>query len=184
MKAGFPDIVDIAFTANMEEELDAVEEGEERWQKVVEKFYGPFMQTVEAASQQVEKIHIPDEVSDIPCDKCGTLMVYKMGKFGRFLACPNFPACRNTKSIVEKVEGVPCPKCGAAIVKKRGRKKVFYGCERYPDCDFTSWDLPVATPCPKCGGLMVQKYGQNGAYVQCVDPECKTILRRTKKDGE
>ena len=184
MKAGFPDIVDIAFTANMEEELDAVEEGEERWQKVVEKFYGPFMQTVEAASQQVEKIHIPDEVSDIPCDKCGTLMVYKMGKFGRFLACPNFPACRNTKSIVEKIEGVPCPKCGAAIVKKRGRKKVFYGCERYPDCDFTSWDLPVATPCPKCGGLMVQKYGQNGAYVQCVDPECKTILRRTKKDGE
>ena len=184
MRSSFPDIVDVAFTANMEEELDSVESGDERWQSILDQFYDPFMQTVKTASESVEKIRIPDEVSDVPCDKCGTLMVYKMGRFGKFLACPNFPTCRNTKSIVEKVEGVPCPKCGAAILKKHGRKKAFYGCERYPDCDFTSWDLPVATRCPKCGGLMVQKYGQNGAYVQCMDPECKTILRRTKKDDE
>lgn len=182
MKSSFPNIVNVAFTAEMEQELDSVADGTERWQTLLEEFYGPFMQTVETAEANVERIRIPDEVSDIPCDKCGTLMVYKMGRFGKFLACPNFPNCRNTKSIVEKVEGVTCPKCGAAIVKKHGRKKAFYGCERYPDCDFTSWDLPVATRCPKCGGMMVQKYGQNGSYVQCMDPECKTILRKTKKD--
>ncbi len=181
MKSSFPDIVDIAFTANMEEELDSVEDGSEAWQKVVDGFYGPFMQTVETAEKNAEKIRIPDEVSDIPCDKCGAMMVYKMGRFGKFLACPNFPTCRNTKSIIEKVEGVPCPKCGAAIIKKHGKKKVFYGCERYPDCDFTSWDLPVSVKCPKCGGLMVQKHGQNGTFIQCADPNCKEILRRSKK---
>ena len=181
MKSSFPDIVDVAFTANMEEDLDEVEEGAERWQSVVGAFYDPFMKTVETAEKSAEKIRIPDEVSDVPCDKCGAMMVYKMGRFGKFLACPNFPTCRNTKSIVEKVEGVPCPKCGAAIVKKHGRKKVFYGCERYPDCDFTSWDLPVKTPCPKCGGLMVQKHGQNGTFVQCANPDCREILRRSKK---
>ncbi len=181
MKSSFPDIVDIAFTANMEEELDSVEDGSEQWQSVVGAFYGPFMETVGTAEKSAEKIRIPDEVSDIPCDKCGAMMVYKTGRFGRFLACPNFPTCRNTKSIVETVEGVPCPKCGAAIVKKHGKKKVFYGCERYPECDFTSWDLPVKTKCPKCGGLMVQKRGQNGTFIQCADPDCREILRRAKK---
>ncbi len=184
MKSSFPDIVDIAFTANMEEELDSVEDGSEKWQGVVGEFYGPFMQTVETAEKNAEKIKIPDEVSDIPCEKCGAMMVYKMGRFGKFLACPNFPTCRNTKSIVEKVEDVLCPKCGAAIVKKHGKKKVFYGCERYPDCDFTSWDLPVKTKCPKCGGMMVQKHGQNGTFIQCADPNCKEILRRSKKSDE
>ena len=184
MKSSFPDIVDIAFTANMEEELDSVEDGSEKWQGVVGEFYGPFMHTVETAEKSAEKIRIPDEVSDIPCDKCGAMMVYKVGRFGKFLACPNFPTCRNTKSIIEKVEGVPCPKCGAAIIKKHGKKKVFYGCERYPDCDFTSWDLPVKTKCPKCGGLMVQKHGQNGTFVQCADPNCREILRRTKKNDD
>lgn len=184
MKSNFPDIVDIAFTANMEEDLDSVEDGSEKWQGVVASFYGPFMQTVETAEVSAEKIKIPDEVSDVPCDKCGAMMVYKMGRFGRFLACPNFPTCRNTKSIVEKVEGVPCPKCGAAIIKKHGKKKVFYGCERYPDCDFTSWDLPVSVKCPKCGGMMVQKHGQNGTFIQCADPNCKEILRRSRKTNE
>jgi DNA topoisomerase-1 len=165
----------------MEEDLDSVEDGSEQWQKLVSDFYGPFMETVDRAADTTERIKIPDEVSDVPCDKCGAMMVIKTGRFGKFLACPNFPTCRNTKSIVETVEGVPCPKCGAAIVKKHGRKKVFYGCERYPDCDFTSWDLPVKTRCPKCGGLMVQKHGQNGTLVQCADPNCKTILRRKTK---
>ncbi len=181
MKSGFPDIVDVAFTANMEEDLDSVEDGSEQWQKLVGAFYGPFMETVGHAADTTEKIRIPDEISDVPCDKCGAMMVIKTGRFGKFLACPNFPTCRNTKSIVETVEGVPCPKCGAAIVKKHGRKKVFYGCERYPECDFTSWDLPVKTRCPKCGGLMVQKHGQNGTFVQCADPNCRTILRRKTK---
>ena len=181
MKQSFPDIVDIAFTANMEEELDSVEDGSEKWQSVVGEFYGPFSKTVEEASEKLEKIKIPDEVSDVPCDKCGAMMVYKMGRFGKFLACPNFPTCRNTKSIIETVEGVTCPKCGAAIIKRHGKKKAFYGCERYPECDFVSWDLPVKTRCPKCGGMMVQKRGQNGTYIMCMDPECKAILRKSKK---
>ena len=184
MKTSFPDIVDIAFTANMEEELDSVEDGTDKWQDVVGEFYGPFMKTVATAEKSTEKIKIPDEVSDVPCDKCGAMMVYKVGRFGKFLACPNFPTCRNTKSIIEKVEGVPCPKCGAAIIKKHGKKKVFYGCERYPECDFTSWDLPVKTKCPKCGGLMVQKRGQNGTFVQCADPNCREILRRGSKKND
>ena len=184
MKQSFPDIVNIAFTANMEEELDSVEDGSERWDKVVEEFYGPFMETVDTAEKNAEKIKIPDEVSDVPCDKCGAMMVYKTGRFGRFLACPNFPTCRNTKSIIEKVENVPCPKCGGAIIKKHGKKKSFYGCEHYPECDFVSWDLPVATPCPKCGGMMVQKRGSNGTYIMCMDPNCKAILRRSRKTDE
>ncbi len=181
MKQSFPDIVNIAFTANMEEELDSVEDGSVKWQSIVGQFYEPFKKTVDEASENVEKIKIPDEVSDVPCDKCGAMMVYKMGRFGKFLACPNFPTCRNTKSIVETVEDVSCPKCGAAIIKRHGKKKIFYGCERYPACDFVSWDLPVKTRCPKCGGMMVQKRGQNGTYITCMDPNCKTILRKSRK---
>ena len=184
MKQSFPDIVNIAFTANMEEQLDSVEAGTESWQTVVSEFYDPFIKTVDDASVNAEKIKIPDEVSDVPCDKCGAMMVIKMGKFGKFLACPNFPTCRNTKSIVEKVDDVVCPKCGAAIIKKHGRKRMFFGCERYPECDFMSWDMPVKTRCPKCGGVMVQKRGQNGTYIMCMDPECKTILRKNKKADE
>ncbi len=184
MKQSFPDIVNIAFTANMEEQLDSVEDGTESWQTVVSEFYDPFIKTVDDASVNAEKIKIPDEVSDVPCDKCGAMMVIKMGKFGKFLACPNFPTCRNTKSIVEKVDDVVCPKCGAAIIKKHGRKRMFFGCERYPECDFMSWDMPVKTRCPKCGGVMVQKRGQNGTYIMCMDPECKTILRKNKKADE
>ena len=184
MKQSFPDIVNIAFTANMEEQLDSVEDGTESWQTVVSEFYDPFIKTVDDASVNAEKIKIPDEVSDVPCDKCGAMMVIKTGKFGKFLACPNFPTCRNTKSIVEKVDDVVCPKCGAAIIKKHGRKRMFFGCERYPECDFMSWDMPVKTRCPKCGGVMVQKRGQNGTYIMCMDPECKTILRKNKKADE
>ncbi len=184
MKQSFPDIVNIAFTANMEEQLDSVEAGTESWQTVVSEFYDPFIKTVDDASVNAEKIKIPDEVSDVPCDKCGAMMVIKTGKFGKFLACPNFPTCRNTKSIVEKVDDVVCPKCGAAIIKKHGRKRMFFGCERYPECDFMSWDMPVKTRCPKCGGVMVQKRGQNGTYIMCMDPECKTILRKNKKADE
>ena len=182
MKGSFPDIVDVAFTAKMEEELDEVEEGKMQWTNLIRSFYGPFMETVEKADAEIERVKIPDEVSDVVCDKCGAMMVYKTGRFGKFLACPNFPNCRNTKPIIEKID-VPCPKCGAAILKRHSKKgNTFYGCERYPDCDFTSWNPLVKEKCPKCGGYMVQKRGKNGAFVACGDPNCGFILREKKKD--
>lgn len=184
MKDNFKDIVDVKFTADMESKLDKVKDGEQEWTAVINDFYGPFEKTVEKASQSIEKIVIQDEVSDVPCDKCGAMMVYKMGRFGRFLACPNFPACRNTKAIVEKID-VPCPKCGAALIKRKSKRgKVFYGCERYPECDFVSWDRPTKEKCPKCGGLMVHKMGQNGGYTLCTDKACGYVVRPQKKDKE
>ena len=184
MKKSFPDIVDVAFTANMEEELDAVEDGKMEWTSLMRQFYDPFIVTVQKADEQLEKVKIPDEVSDVVCDKCGAMMVYKNGRFGKFLACPNFPNCRNTKPVIEKLE-VPCPKCGSAILKRRSKKgNTFYGCERYPDCDFTSWNPLVKQKCPKCGGYMVQKRGHNGTFIACADPNCAYILREKKKDNE
>lgn len=184
MKSSFPDIVDVAFTANMEEELDEVEEGKIEWTQLMREFYEPFIQTVEKADSQIEKVKIPDEVSDVVCDKCGARMVYKNGRFGRFLACPNYPNCKNTKPIIEKID-VPCPKCGAAILKRRSKKgNTFYGCERYPDCDFTSWNPLVKQVCPKCGGYMVQKRGRNGTFIACGDPKCGNILREKRKDDD
>ena len=184
MKDNFKDIVDVKFTADMESKLDKVKDGEQEWTAVINDFYGPFEKTVEKASQSIEKIVIQDEVSDVPCDKCGAMMVYKMGRFGRFLACPNFPACRNTKAIVEKID-VPCPKCGAALIKRKSKRgKVFYGCERYPECDFVSWDRPTKEKCPKCGGMMVHKMGQNGGYTLCTDKACGYVVRPQKKDKE
>ena len=182
MKDNFADIVDIKFTAGMEESLDKVEDGEEQWTKVLSRFYGPFEKSVEAASANIEKVEIPDEESDILCEKCGAMMVYKFGRFGKFLACPNFPACRNTKPILEKI-GVPCPKCGAELIKRKSKRgKTFYGCEKYPECDFVSWDRPAKDPCPKCGAMMTQKMGQNGSYVTCTNKDCGYVLRPTKKE--
>ncbi len=168
----------------MEEKLDGVESGKDEWKTVIREFYGPFKIALDKAEKEIEIIDIPDEISDVKCDKCGALMVYKTGRYGRFLACPNFPACRNTKAIVEKID-VPCPKCGSALVKRKGKRgKTFYGCERYPDCDFVSWDKPTNIRCEKCGGMMVQKIGRNGSYVICMDKDCGHILRNTKKAKE
>ncbi len=180
----FSDIADVKFTAGMEEKLDGVESGKDEWKTVIREFYGPFKIALDKAEKEIEIIDIPDEISDVKCDKCGALMVYKTGRYGRFLACPNFPACRNTKAIVEKID-VPCPKCGSALVKRKGKRgKTFYGCERYPDCDFVSWDKPTNIRCEKCGGMMVQKIGRNGSYVICMDKNCGHILRNTKKAKE
>ena len=158
-----------------------MESGDVEWVQMLETFYGPFEETVKKASETIERVKIEDEVSDIPCEKCGAMMVYKTGRFGKFLACPNFPNCRNTKAIIEKID-VPCPKCGAALIKRKSKRgKVFYGCEKYPDCDFVSWDKPTAMQCPKCGGMMVQKVGQNGSYITCMDKACGYIHRNAKK---
>ena len=183
MKDNFKGIVDVAFTAGMEEKLDKVEEGEVSWQQVVSDFYQPFEKDLEAAGANIDKVKLPDPVSDVPCDKCGAMMVIKTGRFGKFLACPNFPECRNTKPLVEKLD-VPCPKCGGDILKRHTKKgKIFYGCANYPACDFVSWDKPVPGKCPKCSGILVQRMGQNGPFIACADRACGYI-QRGKKDKE
>ena len=184
MVDNFPDIVNTGFTADMETQLDDVEEGDADWVQVLSRFYGPFHEHVEEADKKTPPEKLPDPVSDIPCDKCGAMMVYKLGRFGKFLACPNFPECRNTKPIIEKID-VACPKCGASIIKRKGKKgKTFYGCETYPGCDFVSWDKPTNIRCEKCGGMMVQKIGTNGSYIVCMDKACGNIYRNTKKNTE
>ncbi|OQA15726.1 MAG: DNA topoisomerase 1 [Firmicutes bacterium ADurb.Bin356] len=186
MKDNFKDIVDLAFTADMEEQLDRIEEGEAESESVLKHFYGPFIKTVEEASENIEKVEIPDEVSDTQCEKCGAMMVYKVGRYGRFLACPNYPACKNTKPILEKID-VPCPECGGALIKRKTKRgKVFYGCENYPSCSFVSWDKPLNERCEKCGSLMVKKTGRNGSFTICSNKECGNTPRNAKeqKDAE
>ncbi|MDY3304266.1 MAG: DNA topoisomerase, partial [Clostridia bacterium] len=160
----FKNIVDETFTANMEEDLDKIEQGGRDWHRLVGEFYSPFKKTLENAEEQIGDIEIKDEVSDVKCDKCGAMMVYKHGKFGKFLACPNFPNCRNTMAIVKEV-GVPCPKCGGAVIEKKTKRgKIFFGCKNYPECDFTSWDKPTTEKCPVCGGIMYEKLSGKRKY--------------------
>lgn len=178
MKKSFPDIVDIAFTAGMEDRLDEVEAGKADWQEVVAGFYGPFRLALEEAEKNIEKVSIEDQVSDEVCDKCGVLMVYKMGRYGKFLACPNFPECRNTKALLTYID-VPCPECGKKLLERISRKgRKFYGCEGYPDCEFVSWDLPVNEKCSLCGGRMVQKRGRKDVvFYQCVNEHCRNRIQ-------
>ena len=185
MQKNFPDIVNVQFTADMEEDLDEVEAGSAEWHALVAEFYGPFEKALEAAEATIEKVAVEDQVSDIPCEKCGAMMVYKVGRFGKFLACPNFPACRHTMALLTDI-GVPCPTCGGRLlerISKKGRK--FYGCEKYPACDFVSWDLPVTDKCPACGGRMVQKRGRKGeVYHVCVNEKCRARVVAQSPDGE
>lgn len=184
MEDNFEKIVDVKFTADMESRLDSVEEGKERWQSIVSDFYYPFKESLDKAFANAPKVEIKDEVSDVPCDKCGAMMVYKEGRFGRFLACPNYPTCKNTKTILDKI-GVKCPKCGADIIRRHGKKgKTFYGCERYPDCDYVSWDMPTNEKCPKCGSMLVQKIRANGRYIACENKDCSYIKRDNKKTDQ
>ena len=181
MKNNFKDIVDVEFTAGMEEKLDEVEEGKEKWKRVIEDFYPPFKDNLEKAQSSIEKIKIKDEVSDVICDKCGRNMVYKLSKFGKFLACPGYPECRNTKAIREGT-GVECPKCGGEILIKHSRKgKTYYSCEHSPKCDFIAWDMPVKEKCPQCGGLLLKKQGRNGK-IFCINEDCKYERRASKKN--
>ena len=168
MKESFPSIVDEHFTANMESLLDSIGEGAVNWKTVVRNFYPDLKAAVEVAEKELQKVKIEDEVTDVVCDQCGRNMVVKYGPHGKFLACPGFPECRNTKPYLEKI-GVPCPKCGKDVVlrkTKKGRK--YFGCENNPECDFMSWSRPVAEKCPKCGGYMVVK----GNKIACADAGC------------
>ena len=170
----FGSIIDTEFTAQLEDQLDTVEEGNIEWRDILRSFYPDFAEMLKVAEEQIEKVEVKDEVSDVPCDKCGAMMVYKMGRFGKFLACPNFPACRNAKPILHYIDP-PCPKCGSRLMEKTSKKnRKFYGCEKYPECDFVSWEMPITDKCPKCGSYMVQKRGKRGEAIHlCANETCR-----------
>ena len=179
MKESFPSIVDEHFTANMEGLLDQIEEGNVAWKSVISNFYPDLDEAVKVAENQLQKVKIEDEVTDVVCEECGRNMDVKYGPHGKFLACPGFPECRNTKPYLEKI-GVACPKCGKDIVMKKSKKgRRFYGCENNPDCDFMSWARPVAKPCPKCGGYMVRK----GNKLVCANEECRHVEAATTEEN-
>ncbi|MEK4629563.1 type I DNA topoisomerase [Solibacillus sp. FSL R7-0682] len=169
----FPEIINIEFTAQMEQNLDAIEEGITRWVKVIDDFYKDFEPRVKHADEVMEKIEIKDEPAGEDCEKCGAPMVFKLGRYGKFMACSNFPDCRNTKAIMKLID-VKCPTCkeGEIVERKSKTKRVFYGCNRYPECDFVSWDKPISRPCPKCSALLVEKKLKKGVQIQCTNSDC------------
>ncbi|WP_037364714.1 type I DNA topoisomerase [Selenomonas ruminantium] len=173
----FKDIVDVKFTADLENELDEIAEGKVEKNHLLKEFYDPFAVTLEKADEAIGHVELPEEETDIPCDKCGRMMVVKQGRFGKFLACPGFPDCRNTKPLLVDT-GVQCPKCGGAIVERkshRGRK--FYGCKNYPECDYTTWDQPLQEKCPKCGAFMLKHHYKNGrGLTYCSNESCETRI--------
>lgn len=178
MQSNFENIVDAEFTAEMETELDKVEEGTRDWVDLLKEFYTPFKTTLENAEKNIDKVKIADEVSDEICDKCGRNMVIKVSKFGKFLACPGFPECRNTKPIITDT-GVKCPDCGARVVERKSKKgKKFFTCEKAPACSFLLWDQPITMPCPVCGGIMVKKYFKKGSITQCSNLECRANKKK------
>ena len=185
MENYFKKIIDTEFTANMEERLDEVEEGKTDWKQILREFYPEFESTLSVAEKEIEKVEVKDDVSDVPCDKCGAMMVYKMGKFGRFLACPNFPECRNTMPILNYIDA-KCPLCGKRLLEKTSRKnRRFYGCEGYPECDFVSWDKPVDEKCSKCGHYMIEKKNNKGDTIHlCTNENCrhKTVVAKNEEE--
>lgn len=184
MKENFSDIVDVEFTANMEDEIEGVASGDVEWKKLIREFYGPFKKTLDQAEEKIGNVEIKDEVSDVVCDKCGRMMVYKQGKFGKFLACPGFPECRNTKAIVENLEA-KCPKCGGNVVIRKSRKGVvFYTCDNSPECDFISWNEPTNEKCPNCGNSLMKVRafrGRGPLTYKCFNEECGFEKKPEKK---
>ena len=173
LKDHFEKIVDADFTANMEKDLDEIEEGDKSWTAVLHSFYDGFEETLAKAEAETEgkSYRIPDEETDVICENCGRKMVIKSGRFGKFLACPGYPECKNTKRIVNEMPG-ECPLCGSKILEKKSKKgKKFYGCEKNPDCSFLSWDPPIAEHCPKCGKTLLKKSGRNGK-IYCSNESC------------
>ena len=178
MKTAFAVIVDTAFTANMESLLDAVEEGTVEWKTIIRNFYPDLDEMVKEAEKKLEKIKIADEESEEICEECGRRMVIKYGPHGKFLACPGFPECKNTKPYLEKA-GVPCPKCGKdVIIRKTKKGRRYFGCIDYPECDFMSWQKPSTKKCPQCGGYMVEK----GNKLACANAECGYVESKENKD--
>lgn len=178
MLTAFPTIVDVKFTANMESLLDGVAEGTVEWKEIIRNFYPDLKVAIDEAEKELEHVKIEDEVTDVICDKCGRNMVIKYGPHGKFLGCPGFPECHNTKPYLEKI-GVPCPKCGKdVIIKKTKKGRTFYGCDGYPDCDFVSWQRPSEKKCPKCGGYMVEK----GNRLVCADETCGYVENKNDKE--
>ncbi|WP_066173014.1 type I DNA topoisomerase [Bacillus marinisedimentorum] len=170
----FPEIIDVDFTADMERNLDSVEDGDAEWVQIIDRFYKEFEKRLDVAEKEMEKVEIKDEPAGEDCEKCGSEMVYKMGRYGKFMACSNFPDCRNTKPIVKDI-GVKCPSCdtGNIVERKSKKKRIFYGCDNYPECEFLSWDKPIARKCPKCENLLVEKKSKKGVQVHCTECDYK-----------
>lgn len=178
MMTAFPTIVDVKFTANMESLLDGVAEGTVEWKEIIRNFYPDLKVAIDEAEKELEHVKIEDEVTDVICDKCGRNMVIKYGPHGKFLGCPGFPECHNTKPYLEKI-GVACPKCGKDVILKKTKKgRMFYGCEGYPECDFVSWQKPSDKKCPKCGGYMIEK----GRKLVCADETCGYVESKNDKE--
>jgi DNA topoisomerase-1 len=179
----FNDIIDVEFTANMESRLDEVEEGKRKWKDVLQDFYTGFHREMVEAEQALEgtRLKVPDEVSSEICEVCGRNMVVKVGRFGKFLACPGFPECKNTKPIVEKMPG-RCPKCGSTLLKRKSKRGfAYYGCEMGAKCGFMSWDVPTAEDCPKCGQTMFKKAGKGRNKPFCINEQCENFLPEDKR---
>ena len=178
MKQAFPSIVDVSFTANMETLLDGVGTGQIEWKVLLENFWPDLYAAVKEAEKELQEVKIEDEKSDVICEECGRTMVIKYGPHGKFLACPGFPECRNTKPYLEKI-GVKCPLCGGDVLRKRTKKgRQYFGCEKNPECSFMSWQRPSSQKCPQCGSYMLEK----GNKLVCADKECGFVMNR-EKDG-
>lgn len=185
LKERFPKIVNYKFTAQMEEKLDEVEHGQEEWVELLDEFYSDFDKTLKKAKEEMEgvKLQLKEDQTDIICDKCGRQMVVKVGRYGKFIACPGYPECKNVLKFVEKT-GVKCPKCnGDVIVKHTKKKRVFYGCSNYPECDFVSWNEPVNERCPQCGSILFKKKGKK-PKLYCATEGCGFEKEFVEKDGE
>lgn len=168
----FKDIVNEKFTADLEEKLDKIAEGEFPWQLVVDDFYKEFNVLLKKAEEEIDKVKIEDEVTDEICEKCGRNMVVKRGRYGKFLACPGYPECKNTKAILDELD-VPCPECGGNIIRRRSKKgRLFYGCSNFPNCKFVSWNEPIKEKCPQCNGVLVKKKNKKVTIIECINKDC------------
>lgn len=185
LKEHFPDIIDVNFTAGLESKLDGIEEGVYYWKDILRDFYGPFEKELAAAEEKIGPVKIEDEVSDEICEKCGRNMVIKMGRFGKFLACPGFPECSNAKPLLEKID-VTCPVCheGEVVLRRSKKGRTFYGCSNYPECDFVSWDRPTGERCPKCNSIMVERNTKKGKLVICSNKECNFEPDKQERNEE
>ena len=173
-------LTDVDYTAQMESRLDKIEEGLEDWKNVVSESYAPLASSIKEAIENIEKINMDEETDEI-CELCGSNMVIKHGRFGKFMACKNYPECKNTKPIVDKI-GVKCPKCGDGdiILRKSKRGRIFYGCSNFPDCDFVEWNKPTGQVCPECGSHMVEKVTKKESKSICSNKDCITNKKEKK----